>query len=202
MSKVVYIPVKVKDAGIKDLMDKVDIKEKYGIVTTVQYLDEVKELDSFLGQILGCNIKCVEGSDCESFLYIGTGLFHPLNLAFQTKKKVYILDPMSKEFSELDEKYLTFFEKRKKGMLLKYLNSKKIGILVSTKNGQCNMKKALEFKEKCGKEAYIFMCNEIKNLEDFNDIECWVNTACIRIFEDDLGVPMINIGDIDELNKG
>ena len=46
------------------------------------------------------------------------------------------------------------------------------------------------------------MCNEIKNLEDFNDIECWVNTACIRIFEDDLSVPMINVGDIDELNKG
>jgi len=199
--KVVYIPAKVKHAGIQELMSKVHIKEKFAIVTTIQFLDEVQELEkqgyTVLGQILGCNTVSTRGSDVKAYLYIGTGKFHPLNLAFTSKKPVYILDPLTHEFTHITEQEVEKYEKKKKAMLLKYYNADKIGIIVSTKSGQNLLARALRFKKTCGKKAYIFMCNNVKNLEDFQDIQCWVNTACVRIFEDDFGVPMVNIRDVE-----
>ena len=197
-----YIPVKVKGVDIEALMEKVEIEGKFGIVTTIQYLDDVNKLkDKYLvlGQVLGCNANCVVGKDVDAYLYIGTGLFHPTNLAYTVDKPVYILDPVQGRFYKLDEKYKDKYEKRKKGMLLRYFQSKKIGVIVSIKSGQNQMKKALEFKEKCGKEAYVFLCNNVQNLEDYNDIECWVNTACVRIIEDDFHMPMVNLRDVENL---
>lgn len=199
--KVVYIPAKVKHAGIQGLMNLVHIKETFAIVTTIQFLDEVQRLEkqgyTVLGQILGCNTVSTRGSDIQAYLYIGTGKFHPLNLAFTSKKPVYILDPMTHEFTRITEQEVERYEKKRKGMLLKYYNADKIGIIVSTKSGQNLLNRALRFKRTCGKKAFIFMCNNVKNLEDFQDIQCWVNTACVRIFEDDFGVPMVNIRDVD-----
>ncbi len=200
--KVIYIPAKVKHAGIQELMHKVQIKEKFAIVSTIQFLDEVNELKKegyiVLGQILGCNTVATRGEDVQAYLYIGTGKFHPLNLAFTSKKPVYILDPMTQEFTRITEQEVQRFEKRKKGMLLKYYAADKIGIIVSTKSGQNLLNRALRFKKNCGKKAYIFMCNNVKGLEDFQDIQCWVNTACVRILEDDFGMPMVNIRDVEK----
>jgi len=55
--------------------------------------------------------------------------------------------------------------------------------LVSVKPGQQALKVALNFAKNCGKEAYVFMENEIDvaKLEDFNDIKLWVNTSCPRL---------------------
>ena len=200
--KVLYIPAKVKHAGIKELMHKVQIKEKFAIVTTIQFLDEVQDLEKHgyqvLGQILGCNTVSTRNANVEAYLYIGSGKFHPLNLAFTSKKTVYILDPMTHEFTRITEQEVDRFEKRKKGMLLKYYAADKIGIIVSTKSGQNLLNRALRFKKNCGKKAYIFMCNNVKGLEDFQDIQCWVNTACVRILEDDFGVAMVNIRDVEQ----
>ena len=82
-------------------------------------------------------------------------------------------------------------------MLLKYYHADKIGIIVSTKSGQNLLPRALRFQKNCGKKAYIFLCNNVNNLEDFQDIQCWVNTACVRILEDDFHVPMVNIRDVE-----
>ena len=199
--KVVYIPAKVKHAGIKELMHKVQIKENFAIVSTIQFIDEVKELEKdgykVLGQILGCNTVSTRGTEVEAYLYVGTGKFHPLNLAFTSKKSVYILDPMMQEFTRITEQEVEHFEKRKKGMLLRYYNADKIGIIVSTKSGQNLLPRALRFQKNCGKKAYIFLCNNVNNVEDFQDIQCWVNTACVRILEDDFHVPMVNIRDVE-----
>jgi 2-(3-amino-3-carboxypropyl)histidine synthase len=208
MAKVYYVPGKVKNAGISELMRNVKIEGKFAIATTVQFLDEVKLLEDqgykVIGQILGCNIANVlrDTKEVDAYLYIGTGLFHPLNLAFRMDKPVYILDPMTKEFYLLDEGHKDRYIRRKKGMLSKYYASTKIGIIVSSKSGQNNYPRALHFKKKFSelypdKKFYLFMCNNVMNLEDFNTIECWVNTACIRIFEDDWKVPIVNIRDVD-----
>ncbi len=149
-----------------------------------------------LGQILGCNIQCTN-ANVDSFLYIGTGKFHPLNLAFQTNKPVYTLNPITQEFSKVKEEEIKKYNDRKRGALLKFHAAKKIGIIVSQKPGQNQMNRALALKKKLDKESYIFLCDNVHSLEDFNDIECWVNTACIRIVEDDLPVPMINIKDVE-----
>ena len=203
MSKVIYIPGKAKNAGIKELMNKVNIPTSFGIVTTIQFLDEVNQLEGYtiLGQILGCNTQSTKDSDVESYLYIGTGRFHPLNLAFQQDKPVYTLNPITKEFSKISEEEVKRYNNRKRGALLKFHAAKKIGIIVSIKSGQNQFNRALALKKKLeNKEAYIFLCDNVRSMEDYNDIECWVNTACTRIVEDELPVPMINIRDIDSLN--
>lgn len=202
MADVVYIPAKVQNAGIDALMEKVNIPGTFAIVTTIQFLDEVNELKKkgyrILGQVLGCNItQAVKEQDFDAYLYIGTGKFHPLNLAFRQEKSVFILDPLTREFSQVTAEEKQRYEKRRKGMLLKYYAAEKIGIIVSVKSGQNQIRRAVRFKEKCGKNAYLFLCENVQKLEDFPDIDCWVNTACVRIIEDDLNVPMVNIRDVE-----
>lgn len=199
---VLYIHAKAKNCHIEELLKNSHITGKFAIVTTIQFIDEVNELKKkgyyVFGQILGCNITNAKISeDFDAYLYIGTGRFHPLFLAFSTEKQVYTLDPITKEFSKISEQEKNKYIKKKQGMLAKYYAAEKIGIIVSVKSGQNQMKRALRFKETCGKEAYLFLCDTIRDLENFPDIDCWVNTACVRIFEDDLGVPLVNIRDVE-----
>ena len=59
-------------------------------------------------------------------------------------------------------------------------------------------KKALELKNKIKvKESFIFVTNtfDIEQFENFNDIDCWVNTACPRIE----GKNIINLEDLPKL---
>ena len=74
-------------------------------------------------------------------------------------------------------------EKKKNAKLAKYYSSENIGILVSTKPGQEELRLAKSFARTCGKNAYIFIDNhlDISKLEDFPDIDYWVNTACPRL---------------------
>ena len=205
MAKVVYIPAKVRNAGIKELMGLVKIEGSFGIVTTVQHLDEVKDLEGYnvLGQVLGCNaLVAMKENNVDNYLYIGSGMFHPLNLAFSVNKPVYVLDPLKRKFFKIDESLKQKYEGRKKGMLAKFYAANKVGVIVSIKSGQNNMNRALALEKKMKemypkKEVFMFLCDNVKDLENFPDIECWVNTACVRIFEDDLNVPLINIRDVE-----
>jgi diphthamide biosynthesis enzyme Dph1/Dph2-like protein len=78
-----------------------------------------------------------------------------------------------------------------KGKLLKYLNAKNIGVLISTKPGQFYLNLAKKLKKE---NIYFFVDNtfDFKHLEDYNFIDAWVNTACPRIGQDD-ELPVINI---------
>jgi len=211
MSERMYVPAIVKDAGIEKLMDLVKIEGKFAIVTTIQHLEEVKKLEEkgfkVIGQVLGCNIVSVKNyeDEADAYLYIGTGYFHPLNLSHQTEKPVYILNPTTQKFSLLSDEIKEKYEGRIRGMMAKYYTANKVGVIVSTKSGQNQFPRALIFKKNFeekypNKKIYLFMCDNIKNLEDFPDIECWVNTACIRIFEDDLNKPLVNIREVEGKN--
>jgi len=84
-----------------------------------------------------------------------------------------------------DGKWRKIKRKRKiieKGYLIEYYN--KIGIIVSLKPGQNNFYLAHKLKEKLeklNKKVYLFLFDNVENLEDFNFIELWINTACPRI---------------------
>jgi len=67
--------------------------------------------------------------------------------------------------------------------LMKFYSADNIGILVSTKPGQNNLKEAIELKKKLKKNCYIFVSDMINEaeLENFPFIQAWVNTACPRI---------------------
>ena len=80
---------------------------------------------------------------------------------------------------------------QQKGALLKFLSSKEVGIIVSTKPGQEKLKKAFELKNKLkDKNCHVFLADTIDpaEFENFPFIECWVNTACPRFADEKKGV--------------
>ncbi len=79
---------------------------------------------------------------------------------------------------------------------MRFLNAEKVGILISTKPGQENLKKALSLRTKLkDKKSYLFINNNIdlKEFENFG-IDSWVNTACPRL---DFDSSVINIDDLN-----
>ena len=202
--KTLFIEAKSK-INILPIIKKIKFKGKIGLISTVQFLHQLSKAKKILknsiigGQILGCDISSAEKikNKVNAFLYIGSGKFHPLIVAVKTNKPVLTANPLTKEISKISKQEIEKFKKRKKGAYLKFLSANKIGILVSTKPGQYNLKEALKLKNKLKKESLIFICNNINlnELENFPDIECWVNTACPRIE----GKNIINLEDLSKL---
>ena len=199
--KTLFIHAK-SNVDIKPVLKKIKFKGKLGILTTVQFLEPVeklcKENKNFIlgGQVLGCNVNnALKIKDkIDGFLFIGSGDFHPLGALYKIGKPVYAANPYTNEVKLLDTKEFDAYEKRKKGMISKFLMAKKVGILVSIKPGQFHPKIYAGLKEKIeyanrirnkikNKEAYIFVGDnfDLNELENFRDIEVWINTACPRI---------------------
>lgn len=181
------------------------------LCTTAQHLNRLDEVKEYLegegfrvsvgGQVLGCDVH----GDIESdaVLYIGSGRFHPLALARTTEKPVYVLNPLSQVFEQVSVDEKKKWDKRRKGRLAKAVAARTFGILVSTKTGQCNIDKALSVKrtlEGQEKRAYIVAGDELTpaNVLPFQ-VDCWVNTACPRMVDDDYETSVINTDDFDDI---
>ncbi|MBI2499664.1 diphthamide synthesis protein [Candidatus Woesearchaeota archaeon] len=197
--KRLFIPARVK-IDLNTILKKVKIKEeKVGLITTVQFDEEVKKIknDKFVygGPILGCNIDKILPikDEVDAFLYIGSGDFHPLALA-KLNKPIYIANPLTNKFSKISEEEIKKLEKQLKGKIIKYYTAKKLGIIVSTKPGQNLFFQALNLQKKLKKPSFLFICNDLdlNELENFPDIDLWINTACPRIE----GKNIINMSDL------
>ncbi len=206
---------------IKPVLKKLKFKGKLGVLTTVQFLEQVKLFveefnqkneEKFIigGQILGCNVNnALKIKDkVDSFLFIGSGDFHPLGALYKIGKPVYVANPETNEIKILDNNEFINYEKRKKAMLSKFIMAKKVGILVSIKPGQFHPRKYVGLKEKVemankirdkihDKETFIFIGDnfDLNELENFRDIEIWINTACPRIE----GKNLINMDEVMKL---
>jgi 2-(3-amino-3-carboxypropyl)histidine synthase len=173
---------------ITKILKKITIKEKIGLVTTIQHLHQLKQAkktlpnSTIIGSIIGCKLNKALKAKVDAFLFIGSGKFHPLELALRTNKKVYIANPYNNKISQITKQEIEKRKKQIKGSQIKLLSAKKIGILVSTKYGQYNLKQALTLHKKY-KNSYIFLFNILneKELENFPQIDCWINTSCPRI---------------------
>ncbi len=211
------------DVDVKKIVEKAlpRLGEKVGLLTTAQHLSKVDDMikilegdgkEVFLGEnkktknkaeILGCEFSAAESikEKVDSFLYVGTGRFHPLGIVLDGGKKVVVANPLG-EVKEISDKDIEKIEKKRKGALAKFLVSKNIGVLVTTKPGQNRIKEALELKEKLDdKKVYVLLSStlDFNELENFPFIDCYVNTMCYRIGLDDsirVGKPIINIEDI------
>jgi len=139
-------------------------------------------------QVLGCSdIK----TNAEAVLLIGEARFHALNLALSSNKPVIIFDNHS--VSSITEKEIEEIKKRNKGKYLRFLSSDNVGILISSKPGQNNIETATKLKkqlEKKGKKAYLFISDNINvsELENFQDIQIWINTACRGLSQDSMKI--------------
>ncbi|MBU0457614.1 MAG: diphthamide synthesis protein [Nanoarchaeota archaeon] len=167
------------------------------------------------GQLLGCNVyedslNLTEKVEC--YLYIGDGRFHPLALVYAQKdknnlKEVICNDPINEKMSLLSLNDIGKILKKQKGSLMKFLNSDNIGVLITIKPGQEHLKASLKLERKYpNKKFYYFIDNNISfnQLENFNFIDVWVNTACPRIGLDEqekflMGV--VNLSDVLDIEE-
>ncbi|HSU72881.1 MAG TPA: diphthamide synthesis protein [Candidatus Binatia bacterium] len=176
-----------------------------GIVTSIQLLHAIKKVKDQLpgsivaGQVLGCNSYNAENikDQVDAFLFVGSGEFHPIQVATRTQKPTFVYNPATKKFGPLSQKTIEAYLKRRTGSILKFLSAKNVGIIVSTKEGQYNFKRALALKQKSDKHYFIFVADTLNfaELENFPFIDCWVNTACPRIADEK---HVVNINDLVE----
>ncbi len=198
--KKLFIPA-YSTIDIEPLIKKIKLKQKLGLVSSVQFLPQLKKANKILknsiigGQILGCNVKNAIKikNKVDAFLYIGSAYFYPIEIAVKTSKPVYIANPFTQKVSKVSEKET---EKIKKVKLLKFYSAKTYGILVSIKPGQYKLKEALTLQKKL-LNSYIFIFNNFNEneLENFPNIDFWVNTACPRIESKKI----INLEDLSKL---
>ena len=168
------------------------------------YIDRMRQ--KYEGQLLGCDTGAAEKikDNVDAFLYIGTGIFHPLGISLNINKDVFCYDPIHAIMSKIDTAEVERYNKKRKGAYLKFLEAEEIGILVSLKPGQNSFKKAVELKKQLkGKNCYIFAFDtlDFSQIENFPFIECWVNTACNRILDDydKFTKPLVDMADIERM---
>jgi len=149
-------------------------------------------------QILGCdiyygNLNLNPKEEVDAYLYIGDGKFHPRALLFQENdseknKPVITYNPISNKLNIFDEKDIQKVINKEKANIKRFLMSKKVGVLITTKPGQEHFHyfKKLEEKYK-NKEFYAFIADSINfsEMENFPFIQTWINTACPRIGKED-----------------
>lgn len=199
--KVIYIPAKsmISVKLTKKALNNLP-KGKVGVVTNIQHLHNIKEVMEqlnnavFVGQSVGCRCDNVKKVAVDYFLFVGNGVFHPLRIAMDTDKDVWLWDPVIKKLTKLDKKLVEDYKKKKEVSYKKFLMAENVGIMITCKPGQNNgvlseyskdakMSKALKLSKKTDKNYYLFAFDTLQqeDLDNFPFIDVWINTACNRI---------------------
>ena len=215
MVKVIYSEAR-KKFNLKNIKFlRLDSLPEVGIslAATVQYLDLINPVKNYLeskgrkvfiekgayynGQVLGCNPSAFDKSK-EILLLLCDGKFHALNNSIILDKPIYVFNTQTIE--QITESDLDIYRRKKKSKQMKFIREEKVGLIVSTKQGQKTRayKVMKERIEKAGKKVYLFEADniDIGDLDNFNNIRLWVNTACFGLALDDSRI--INFQDIVE----
>lgn len=201
--KTLFIPAKSKSNVNKQKMLEISKKLpiNMALAYSIQYKNQAEEIRKILLkkhkitkfiQVLGCS-KPNFPKNTSAILLIGSGRFHAISLALETNLPIYILE--HNKLSLVSKKDTEHLKQKQKAAYVNFLNSNKIGILVSTKKGQENLKKAISLKSKLkDKDSYILIGDNINisDLENFN-IKSWANTACPKLSLDDKNNSIINL---------
>jgi 2-(3-amino-3-carboxypropyl)histidine synthase len=211
--RVLFIETKRKfkdtDINLKAL-DKLKGKT-ISLAATIQYIDLVTKVKSYLeskgkkiiikqgahhkAHILGCNSSALDKT-ADTILIITDGKFHAINNAIQIQKPIHIFN--AKTLDKITQAEIDTHNKKTLAKQKKFLTSKKVGLLISTKHGQRHkqISKIKSKIEKQNKTVYIFESNNIntKEFENFPQIKIWINTACFGLARDDPKI--INLSDI------
>lgn len=193
---------------LADTVASAELPRKLGLVLSVQHLDLVPTLTAALasrgfevrvgrgdrrlayaGQALGCNYTGAEAvaSDVDAFLFVGTGRFHPVGLAFAVDRPVWSIDPRRNVLEgPIDRGELV---RRRQLTVAAVRDARRWGILVSTFGGQNRSPTAFALQERArarGREAEVLVFDRLdpRDLEG-RAFDAYVNTACPRIALDD-----------------
>ena len=201
--KVLYLEAKKKEKQSLPI-SIAELPKELFLAYSIQYKQEAeaikKQLESNKFKISGFQqvLGCSKLKSRLPILLIGSGKFHALNLALQNKVPVFIYN--NSVISEIDQKDIEKLKQKTKAALNIFFSTGKIGILVSTKAGQENLKQAEQLKIKIEskfpeKRVYILVSNHI-NISEFEnfDIGFFINTACPGLLND--SPKIINTEDI------
>ncbi len=190
------------------LVAEARVPRRLGLVASVQHLDLLPRFAdalssrgfevaigrgdrrlAYAGQALGCNYTGAEevARNVDAFLFLGTGQFHPIGLAFAVEKPVYTLDPARGELEPpIDRAALVA---RRQLLVASTRDARSWGILVSTFTGQNRSPTALALQARArahGREAEILLSARIDPADLVGrNLDAYVCTACPRIALDD-----------------
>lgn len=207
---VLYIEARANveiEESLKACIDR--LPQRLGLLASVQYvhlLPKAKEILEasgrtvsigkgdgrifYPGQVLGCNCSSAVAvqDDVDGFLFLGEGDFHPLAAAFGLKKEVSILNPVTGEFRNVDDKRDRILRKRFAAICAAE-KAQAYLVIVCGKIGQCRADAADAIEEKlraAGKTVYRLVTDEITPAALIHyRVDAYVNTACPRIAMDD-----------------
>ncbi|MCI4331392.1 MAG: diphthamide biosynthesis enzyme Dph2 [Thermoplasmata archaeon] len=193
------------------IVDAAGLPKRLGIVASIQHLDLLPALTTALAavgrevrlgtgdrrlyyaaQALGCNYTTAQSvaSEVDAFLFLGTGRFHPLGLAFAVDRPVWSLDPLQGTLEPpIDRARLIA---RRQLLVAGVRDAARWGILVSTFAGQHRggMAAALQARaEAHGRSAEILVFGRLDPADlEGRALDAYVNTACPRIALDDFSL--------------
>ena len=121
-----------------------------------------------------------------------------------TDKDIYLANPLTKQVELLPEKRKRRYFAKQAIRKNNAKHAKCYGFLVSTKPGQyyLNMaKRMLKEARELGKDGVILTHDTIVNndLLNFSEVDCYVNTACPRIVEDEYPKTIVNGSELREI---
>lgn len=201
-----YSPVLDLERGIREAIPM--LTAPVGLLTTSTHADQLPAVLRLLKEanlepltasgkrtgarsiVLGCDFSAARklAKKANSFLFVGSGAFHPVGVEIATGKPVIGADPYTGQalvYTAVKERIL-----RKRFAAIELARNARIfGILLGLYPGQLRKRKALELKrilESDGKEAYILAARRFdpENLTHIG-MDALVSTACSRIAIDD-----------------
>ena len=185
---------------------------RIGICTTAQHIHQLKQVSKQLrghglaplmgsgdqricekSQLLGCNFSAGTAlkNKVDSFLFLGSGMFHPLGLYLTVKKPVIIIDPYTKQVKKKElEDLKDSILRQRYGAIAQAKSARRFGILVGIKEGQNRFSLAQKLQKMIKdnqKEAWLILVNHLSPafLEGYYSIDCFVSTLCPRIAIDE-----------------
>ena len=187
--------------------DKLLHYKTISLLTTIQFISVLEPATAWLkqqgkevpfaaqkrnkkeGLLLGCDqtaaLPLQDRVDC--FLYIGSGIFHPLGLALKTEKPVFGINIETGEWRNFTEEKLRL-QKIKAFHMAEAREAETFGILATMKEGQSFVKAAVGLKaflKKHGKRAFILVMDEVtpQKIQGMK-LDILVNCSCPRMDED------------------
>ena len=189
--KLLFVPAKSKSKlDSKKFLDSYKtLPKNIAIAYSIQFQNiafEAKKIIekeikiTLIVQVLGCSNPRFP-KETQAILLFGEGRFHAISLAFESGLPVYIYE--HNKLLKISDSDVEKLEKKRKAAILNFLNSDKIGVLVSNKPGQERLKRALTIKNNFPDKKFYFFLENTINIQEFENfgIKCWINTACPRI---------------------
>jgi 2-(3-amino-3-carboxypropyl)histidine synthase len=202
------------------------LESPVGLLTTAQHIHLIGEMAGFIeskglevmagkgsgrlfaeGQVLGCNASAARAvsAKANSYLFVGTGNFHPMAVALVTPKPVMAADPVTGEVTDIAEARDRMLRQRH-AAIERARTAERFGIILSTKSGQRRMKAALSVRAMLSSVGAASVIAEFDTVtpQKLNSLGfgAWISTACPRLAMDDYAAyetPMLTVPEAEIL---